>query len=57
MSQRGGFLGEVEEVADHDVDENAQVVGVKIFVGRGSGKKEIQQFEDEELKRCFAWVA
>lgn len=33
MAKRIGGLGEVEEVADYDVDENVQVVGVEIFVG------------------------
>lgn len=57
VSQRSRFLGEIEEVADHDVDENAQVVGIEVLIGGASGEKEIQQFEDEELKRRLAWEA
>lgn len=40
----GGGKGEVEKIADHDVDEDAEIVGVKVFVGRGSGKEEIEEF-------------
>lgn len=54
VTQCGRFFREIEEVADHDVNENAQVVGIEVFVGRASGEKEIQKLENEELKRCFA---
>ena len=33
MAKRVGGLREVEEVADYDVDEDVQVVGVEVFVG------------------------
>ena len=32
MAKRVGGLGEVEEVADDDVDEDVEVVGVEVFV-------------------------
>ena len=33
MAEGSGGEGQVEEVADHDVDEDAEVVGVEVFVG------------------------
>lgn len=38
-----GFVGEVEEVADYDVDEDAEVVAVKVFVGCGGGEEEVEE--------------
>lgn len=32
MAERVGGVGKVEEVADDDVDEDVQVVGVEVFV-------------------------
>jgi len=49
VAQRGGGEGQVEQVADDDVEEDAQVVGVEVFVGGGRGEEEVQQLEDEEL--------
>ncbi len=49
VAQGGGGEGQVEEVADDNVEEDAQVVGVEVFVGRGRGEEEVQQLEDEEL--------
>ena len=50
VSEGGGFVGEVEEVADHDVHEDVEIVGVKVFLGRGCGEDEIEELEDEELE-------
>ena len=49
VAEGGGGYGEVEEVADHDIDEDAEVVGVEVFVGGGCGEEEVEDFEDEEL--------
>ena len=54
MTECGRFFREIQEVTDDDVNENAQVVGIEVLIGRASGEKEIQEFENEELKRCFA---
>lgn len=40
---------EVEQIADHDIDEDAEVVGVEVFVGAGGGEEEVEEFKDEEL--------
>lgn len=32
MAEGAGGEGEIEEVADDDVDEDAEVVGVEIFI-------------------------
>ena len=40
------FFGEVEEVADNDVDEDAEVVGVEVFIGCGGGEEEVEELED-----------
>lgn len=50
VAQCGGGEGQVEQVADDDVEEDAQIVGVEVFVGRGCGEEEVQQLEDEELE-------
>lgn len=55
MAEGSGGEGQIEEVADHDVDEDAQVVGVEVFVGRGGGEEEVEELEDEELEGGFAW--
>ena len=49
MSKRGGGGGQVEEVAEDDVEEDVQVVGVEVFVGGWGGEEEVEEFEDEEL--------
>lgn len=47
MAQGNGVGGQVEQVADNDVDENAQVVGVEIFESGRSGEEEVEEFEDQ----------
>jgi len=47
VPQGGRFFREIEEVADHDVNEDAQVIGVKVFVCGARGEEEVQEFEDE----------
>ena len=54
VAEGSGGEGQIEEVADHDVDEDAQVVGVEVFVGRGGGEEEVEELEDEELEGGFA---
>ena len=58
VAEGGGGEGQVEEVADHDVDEDAEVVGVEVLVGWGGGEEEVEELEDEELEGGFAceWV-
>ena len=34
--------GKVEEIPDHDVDQNAEVVSVKILVGLWGGEEEVK---------------
>lgn len=38
MAQRVSRKGKVEEVPDDDVDEDAEVVGVEVFVRTRSGE-------------------
>ena len=56
VAQGGGGEGEVEQVADHDVDEDAQVVGVEVFVGGLGGEEEVEEFENQELQGGFAFA-
>ena len=46
MAQRGRVFGQVEQVADHDVHEDVDVVGVEVFVGRLRREEEVEEFED-----------
>lgn len=39
VTQGSRLVGEVEEVADHDIHKDAEVVGVEIFIGCGGGEK------------------
>lgn len=39
VSQGGGLVGEVEEVAYHDVHKDTEVVGVEVFIGCGGGEE------------------
>lgn len=39
VTQGSGLVGEVEEVADHNVHKDAEIVGVEILIGCGGGKK------------------
>lgn len=55
MAQRVGGEREVEEVADHDIDEDAQVVGVEVFICAWGCEEEVEEFEDKELQGCFAF--
>jgi len=53
MAERDQLVGEVEEVADYDVQEDSQVVGVKVFVCCSCGEEEVEELKDEELEGCF----
>ena len=53
MAEGGRAEGQVEEVADHDIDENTEVVCVKVFVCGWGGKEEVQELKDQELKRSL----
>ena len=55
VTQRGGVVGQIEEVPDHDVDKDAEIVGVEVFVSRRCGEQEVEYFEDEELKGGFVY--
>jgi len=55
VAERVGGEREIKEVADHDVDEDAQVIGVEVFVCARRGEEEVQEFEDEELQGGFTF--
>lgn len=39
VAQGSGLIREVEEVADHDVDKDAEVVGIEVFISCGGGEE------------------
>lgn len=39
VTQGSGLVGEVEEVADHNVHKDTEIVGVEIFIGCRGGKE------------------
>lgn len=53
MSQGGRLLGQVEEVPDENIDEDMEVVCVKVFVGARGGEDEIEELEREQLEGGF----
>lgn len=55
MPQGSRFVREVEEIADHDVDEDTEIVGVKVFIGCRCGEEEEEKLKDEELEAGFIW--
>ena len=46
MAERGGREWKVEEVANHDVDKDTEVVSVEVFVGWGGGEEEVEEFKN-----------
>ena len=46
----GGGEGQVKKIADHDVDEDSEVVSIEVFVGGWCGKEKVEELEDEKLK-------
>ena len=46
VAEGGGIGGEVEEVTDHDINENAEVVSIEVFVGRAGCEEEVKKLED-----------
>jgi hypothetical protein len=38
MAEGFRLVGEIEKVADDDIDEHAEIVGVEIFVGGSCGE-------------------
>lgn len=44
VAQGGGGGGQVEEVAGDDVEEDAEVVGVEVFVRGRVGEEEVEEF-------------
>ena len=56
VAQSGGGEGQVEQVADHDVHQDAEVVGVEVFVGGLGGEEEVEEFENQELERGLAFA-
>ena len=53
MAKGNGVGGQVKQVTDNDVDENAKVVGVEIFKSGRSGEEEIEELEDQQLEGSF----
>lgn len=51
----GGLGGQVEQVTDNDVDENAEVVGVEIFDRGSSGEEKEKELENQLLDGRFGW--
>lgn len=56
MPQRDGREGKIEEIPDHDVDEDAEVVCVEVLVCERGGEEEVEELEDEELEGGFAFA-
>lgn len=56
MPQRDGRKGKIEEIPNHDVDEDAEVVGIEIFVRERGGEEEVEELEDEELEGGLAFA-
>ena len=54
MAKGCGAERQVKEVADHDVEEDTEVIGIEIFVCGWSGEEKVEEFENQELKRGFA---
>ena len=54
MPEGRGGKGEIEEIADHDIDEDTEIVGVKVFVCWRGGEEEVEEFEDQQLESRFA---
>lgn len=54
VTEGGGGVREIEQIADHDVDEDAQVIGIEVFICEWGGEEEVEELEDEELEGCFA---
>ena len=46
MPESRGGGGKVEEIPEDDVEEDVEVVCVEIFIGRGRGEEQVEEFED-----------
>jgi hypothetical protein len=44
---------EIDEIPEDDVNQDMEVVGVKILGSRSVAKNEIQEFEDQQLEGGF----
>ena len=56
VAEGDGGRGQVEKVAQDDVEEDVEIVGIEVFVGGRGGEEEVEEFEDEELERGFAFA-
>ena len=56
VSERDSGGGQVEKVAEDDVEEDVEVVGIEVLVGGRGGEEEVEEFEDEELEGGFAFA-
>lgn len=54
VAESGGGRWKVEKVTNHDIDKDAEVVGVEVFVGGRGGEEQVEEFEDQELEGCLA---
>lgn len=43
-------MGEIDEVAQNDVDQHVKIVCVKVFGGRGIAEEKVKHFENKKLK-------
>lgn len=41
VSQRGGFLGQVQQIADYDINQHPKVISIKVFISATGGEKKI----------------
>ena len=49
MSEGNSLFGQIEDIANENVDKDVEVVGVKVFVGVGGCKDEVKEFQCQEL--------
>lgn len=42
MAERGGIGREVEEITNHDIHKDAEIIGIEIFVSRACREEEIE---------------
>lgn len=42
MAEGGGLRREIEEITDHYIHKNAEIVGIEVLIGRASREEEIK---------------
>lgn len=46
VAEGGGIRREVEEITDHNIHKDVEIVGIEVFVGRVGCEEEIEQLKD-----------